>query len=537
MTAAVWRGGAATGTLDRRWWLAVSAAGALQSWAMVDPAAWPLPLLAIALLAAGVGRATPRQAAALGWAFGCSWLVASTWWLYISMHRYGGLAAPLAAAAVLLLCAALSLYLAGAMGWVARQRCGRPLADATRFAAGWLAAELARAVIFTGFPWAATGYSQVDGPLAVLAPWIGVYGLGALVAWAAAAVGFALGRRPGSARPGPAALLPVALALALLAGPAAWGVLRGPPEFTRQSGSLTVALLQTNVAQDEKFAVEHMPDALAWVAQALTGSRADLVVAPETAVPLLPDQLAEFAPGYWAALQRHFGAPGGPVALVGVPLGSYAKGYTNSVVGLSPATAETPPDRPEAGYRYDKTHLVPFGEFIPTGFRWFTELMNIPLGDFDRGPLNPPSFPVGRERVAPNICYEDLFGEELARRFRHEASAPTVLANVGNIGWFGDTIAVPQHLLISRLRALELQRPMLRATNTGATAVIDHRGVVTAQLPPFTRGVLEARVQGREGLTPFARWASVAGLWPLWALAALGLAWPRHRAGPGEAAR
>jgi apolipoprotein N-acyltransferase len=532
----------ATSTTTRRlnpWWLlAVAAAGAGQSWAMVDSAAWPLPLLAIALLAAGVGGATPRQAAALGWSFGCAWLLASTWWLYISLHRYGGLAAPLAAAAVLLLCAALSLYLALGMAWVARQRgrrppghSVRPLADASRFAAAWLAAELARAVIFTGFPWAATGYSQVDGPLAVLAPWLGVYGLGALVAWAGAAVGLALrgwhgGRLPGGGLRGRAVAVPLVLAITVLALPAAWGLLRGAPDFTRASGSLTVALLQTNVAQDEKFAAEHLPATLNWVARALLAARTDLVVAPETAVPLLPEQLAELAPGYWAALQQHFGQPGGPVALIGVPLGSYERGYTNSVVGLSPATVATPASQPEAGYRYDKTHLVPFGEFIPTGFRWFTELMNMPLGDFNRGPPDPPAFAVAGQRVAPNICYEDLFGEELARRFTDEASAPTVLANVGNIGWFGDTIAVPQHLLVTRLRTLELQRPMLRATNTGATAVVDHRGVVTARLPPFSVGVLEATVQGREGLTPFARWASAAGLWPLWALAALGLAWP-----------
>jgi apolipoprotein N-acyltransferase len=519
------------------WLLAVVIAGAAQSWAMVDPAAWPLPLLAIALLAAAVGGATPRQAAALGWCFGCAWLLASTWWLYISLHRYGGLAAPLAALAVWLLCALLSIYLALGMAWVARQRCGRPLADASRFAAAWLAAELARAVIFTGFPWAATGYSQVDGPLAVLAPWLGVYGLGALVAWAGAAAGLVFqGWRAQQLR-GAAVSVPLALAVALLVLPAAWGVLRGAPEFTRPSGRLHVALLQTNVAQDEKFAAEHLPATLDWVAQALLAAKADLVVAPETAVPLLPEQLAELAPGYWAALQRHFGQPGGPVALVGVPLGSYERGYTNSVVGLSPATAHTPTDQPEAGYRYDKTHLVPFGEFIPTGFRWFTELMNIPLGDFNRGPPHPPAFGVGRERVAPNICYEDLFGEELARRFSDEATAPTVLANVGNIGWFGDTIAVPQHLLVTRLRTLELQRPMLRATNTGATAVVDHRGVVTALLPPFTVGVLEATVQGREGLTPFARWAGAAGLWPLWALAALGLAWPRGGARRGAEAQ
>ena len=309
-----------------------------------------------------------------------------------------------------------------------------------------------------------------------------------LLAWAGALLALGAGQAAG------ARWRPAALALAVLALPAVWGIVLGPPDFTRPGRSLKVALLQTNVAQDEKFAAERMPAALAWVEQTLTSTQADLLVTPETAVPLLPDQLQELVPGYWDGLRQHFSRPGGPAALVGVPLGNYDAGYTNSVVGLSADTAA-----PGSGYRYDKTHLVPFGEFIPTGFRWFTELMNIPLGDFNRGPLNPPSFPVGGARVAPNICYEDLFGEELARRFADAATAPTVLANISNIGWFGDTIAIPQHLNISRLRSLELQRPMLRATNTGATAVIDHRGVVQAALPPFTVGVLSATVQGREG--------------------------------------
>jgi apolipoprotein N-acyltransferase len=287
-----------------------------------------------------------------------------------------------------------------------------------------------------------------------------------------------------------------------------------PADFTRPAGELSVALLQTNVKQDEKFAAQHMPETLAWVARQLLAQNADLVVAPETAVPLLPFQLKDYAPGYWDTLVEHFKAPG-RAALVGVPLGDFDTGYTNSVAGLSG-------DRNGGTtYRYDKFHLVPFGEFIPPLFRWFTDLMNIPLGDFSRGVLNPPSFPVGTQRVGPNICYEDLFGEELARRFVDPAKAPTLLANISNIGWFGESIAVDQHLHISRLRSLELQRPMVRATNTGATAVIDHRGAVTALQPPHTRGVLLARVQGREGNTPFASWASRGGLWPLVLLATL----------------
>ncbi len=504
--------------------------GALQTLAYDHTAAWPLPIFTLALLLLRLQPATPRRAALLGWCYGIGWLAAGTWWIFISLHRYGGLPAPLAVASVLGLAAALSLYLAAACAAYARWRRGSGW-DALLFAALWLLAELARGVIFTGFPWLAVGYSQLDGGLAPLAPWVGVYGMGAAVALIAALAVAPLSRRRGvtgqagqTGQTGP-------LRRGTRAGPAAAALLVAallmlprflPSDFTRPAGEISVALLQTNVSQDEKFAVDRMPEALAWTARELLVARADLVLAPETAVPLLPDQLAEFAPGYWASLVAHFQA-GGSRALIGVPLGDHERGYTNSVAGLSPALA----------YRYDKTHLVPFGEFVPRGFRWFTEMMNIPLGDFERGVANPPSFTVQGQRVAPNICYEDLFGEELARRFVDASKAPTVFANISNIAWFGPSAIDTQHLNISRMRTLEFQVPMLRATNTGATAVIDHQGRVSARLAPYTRGVLQGRVQGREGVTPYARWAALAGLWPLFigavavVLAAVGL--PRRQ--------
>jgi apolipoprotein N-acyltransferase len=451
------------------------------------------------------------------------------WWLFISMHRYGGLPAGLAAAAVLILALALSLYLALACAAWVRLRTGHPALDALSFAACWLLAEWARAVIFTGFPWAASGYTQIDGPLAALAPWVGVYGLGAIVALAGACLGLAwlaLRQRRGQA------VLLVAAAVGVFLVPG----LTGAPEFTRSAGTQTVTLLQTSVPQDEKFSGERLPQNLAWLAEALGRARGELVVAPETAVPLLPAQLAELAPDWWPAIVARFAATQ-QVALLGMPLGSFDDGYTNSAVGLHRPRPEVlqPPARAEAAvqglemqagvaYRYDKVHLVPFGEFIPTGFRWFTNLMNIPLGDFSRGPLDAPSLQAGAQRAAPNICYEDLFGEELAVRFRDPSRAPTVLVNLSNIGWFGDSIALPQHLNISRMRSLELQRPMLRATNTGVTAIIDHRGEVTHRLAPFVRGALEGAYEGRVGTTPFAWWAGRWGLWPLFGLALMALA-------------
>ncbi len=493
------------------WGLMLAALGALQTISFVNTGAWALPIVSAAFLVWRLNLNTPRQAAWLAWCYGTAWLCAGVWWLFISMHRYGGLPAWLAALAVFALAAALSLYWALAGAAYARWRSGNVLRDALLFAALWLLAELARGLVFTGFPWVASGYSQVDSALALLAPWIGVYGMGAVLAfvaaWAANAL-MAQARKPLRQR---GALL-AALLLALCAG---WllPLIALPYTFTQASGTLSVSLLQSNVAQEEKFAAELLPEALAWAAEALTSSQADLVLGPETVIPLLPSQLRDLAPNLWPTLHQRF-VNSNQAVLVGMPLGDLERGYTNSVVSLADAT-------PGGGYRYSKHHLVPFGELIPTGFRWFTEMMDIPLGDFERGAMNAPSFVVRQERVAPNICYEDLFGEELAVRFVDAAAAPTVLANISNIGWFGNTIAIPQHLNISRQRTLELQRPMLRATNTGATAIIDHRGRVTAQLPPFTRGALQGQVQGRTGNTVYADWVARWGLWPLVLLALL----------------
>jgi len=294
---------------------------------------------------------------------------------------------------------------------------------------------------------------------------------------------------------------------------------------------LSVTLVQGNIAQDQKFQPgTGVQDALGYYGAQLQAAGTALVVLPETALPLLPDQLP---PAYWAALKQRF-ASGSQAALIGLPMGSERDGYSNAVLGLQPGA----PD-----YRYDKQHLVPFGEFVPPFFRWFIRLMDIPLGDFKRGALVQPAFEWQGERLAPNICYEDLFGEEIGAQFADPLRAPTVLVNVSNIGWFGNTVAIDQHLNISRMRALEFARPMLRATNTGATAVIDAQGRVTHALARHTRGALVAEVQGADGLTFHARWVSRFGLAPWWLLgggvlllAALALWRSAHRlrSSPGQ---
>jgi apolipoprotein N-acyltransferase len=464
--------------------------------------------------------------------------------------------------AVLALAGALALYYAVAAALLVRFWPRAWAVQALFFAALWTLAELARGRWFTGFPWGAGGYAQVD-LLGGWAPWVGVYGMGFIAACLAAMLAHvlasllaALGSRGRVATAGQGganrwslrAALPAVLWLLIVGGSVAGAErLRGLGQAdTAAAGDLRVWLLQGNIAQDEKFvAGAGIARALAWYPQqieqaVLAASQGldaapQLVVAPETAVPLLPQQLPA---NFWQPLLVGLSQPGTrePVnVLMGLPLGSYTQGYTNSAWGLSSDTAGEAlqtagglgdPHREQGSshevnspfYRYDKHHLVPFGEFIPPLFRWFTEMMNIPLGDFNRGGLGQAPWAVAGQRLAPNICYEDLFGEELAASFRDRAAAPTVLVNLSNIAWFGNSIAIDQHLHISRLRALELGRPMLRATNTGATAVIDHSGVVTAALPRLTQGRLEAAVQGRSGTTLFARWASRWSVGPVWVL-------------------
>jgi apolipoprotein N-acyltransferase len=235
-----------------------------------------------------------------------------------------------------------------------------------------------------------------------------------------------------------------------------------------------------------------------------------LVIAPETAIPLLPQQLPT---PYWSRLQQRF-ASGKQAALIGMPLGNFQEGYTNSVLGLKPDQGEP--------WRYDKHHLVPFGEFIPPFFKWFTNLMNIPLGDFKRGPLGQARFDWQGQRLAANICVEDLYSEELGQLFADSERAPTIFVNVSNLAWFGNSLAMDQHLQIARMRALEFERPFLLSTNTGVTAIIDYRGRTVAQAPRDTRTVLEGEVEGRNGVTPYAWWLARTGLWPLW-MGAVGL--------------
>ena len=449
-----------------------------------------------------------RLAALWGGLFATVWLGGTIGWTFVAMHTYGGLPALLAALAVLALAGLLALYYALVCGLFLVIAPVHRGFSAIVFSALWLLAELARGRWLTGFGWGATGYAHVDGPLAGWAPWLGVYGVCAIAAWLAM-TGVHMVRPvvAGSRwRLRVWGLVSLGLVLAL-----PWALPAGALASSGSSGRLGVTLLQGNIAQDEKFEPgSGVPLALQWYAEQLQNSRTSLVIAPETAIPVLPQQLP---PTYWAALQQRF-ASGQQAALIGTPLGNTQQGYTNSVLGLKPGL--------EPAWRYDKHHLVPFGEFIPPLFKWFTAMMNIPLGDFNRGAPHQPPFEWQGQKLAANVCVEDLFGEELALNFADPTQAPTIFLNISNLAWFGDSLAMDQHLQIARMRALEFERPFVLATNTGVSAIVDHRGRLVSTLARNTRAVLVGEVEGRTGVTPYAGWVARFGLWPLWLLA-LGL--------------
>lgn len=469
-----------------RWWLALPLAGAAAVFGFAPFYGYPLPFLSMAVLFLAWRRCSgPRSGAGFGLAWGLGFFLAGVSWVYVSLHDVGGMAAPLAGGATLLFCTALAAYPALAGYVFCRVRSGRPLADALLAAGLWTLAEGLRGGLFTGFPWLSLGYSQIpDGPLAGFAPVIGVHGVGALLALCAALPVF-VGRRGLWWAPVAAIMTVAAVGFGLR--DRAWTEPSGEP--------LTVSLLQGNIPQTIKWVPEYLPRSIETYLRLAREHPAQLLVLPETALPLTLDRIPE---DVLAGLTRH-----GDVIL-GAAARTAEGGYVNAAVRVDPDLRTQ---------IYAKTHLVPFGEFVPPGFTAFFNWVNIPMADFTAGASGQPPFAIAGQRPMPNICYEDVFGDEI-RRTVPEA---TLLLNLSNTAWFGRSLAQPQHLQIAQTRALETGRPMLRATNTGMTAAIMPDGRVEAELPAFTTGALTVTVRGYAGRTPFVR----IGNRPVWLFALL----------------
>ncbi|HEU4352790.1 MAG TPA: apolipoprotein N-acyltransferase [Burkholderiales bacterium] len=449
-------------------------AGAATTLAFAPFGLHPLALLTSAVLVRLWMHAPPQRCALLGFAFAAGLFGAGVSWVYVSLHQFGGMAAPLAAFATVVFCALLALFPAAA-GWLqARVPATDPARACLLIPAAWVLSEWMLSWIFTGFPWLALGYSAAGWPLQGYAPLGGVYAVSFLIVSVGGMLWLLFGHKP---------RFLVVLVLVLGTGEAlrhvAWTLPAGAPVPT--------ALLQGNIAQEVKFVPERAPRILETYARLAEGTQARLVIFPETALPAFLDRID---PAYLARLDA-VGKRNEGDLLVGVPYRAGRDVYYNSAFSLGVSPRQI----------YHKVHLVPFGEFVPLGFRWTLDVLSIPLSDFSRGSPAQPPLDVGSQRVAVNICYEDVFGAEIMRLLPEA----TLLVNMSNVAWFGDSLAPAQHLQIARIRAIESGRMYLTATNTGITAAIDRDGRVIARLQQFTEGRLEISAQGYSGATPYVR--------------------------------
>ena len=452
---------------------------------------YPVPVLALAVLFVQWGRAeTPRAAAGLGFFFGLGLFCSGISWIYVALHDFGNMPMWLAGAATLLFSAFLSLFTALA-GYLQAQVKNTPLLArvALVMPACWVLIEWLRGMIFTGFPWLTLGYAHGGSALAGYAPLLGAYGV-SLVAAICSGLLAILWRERWS-RSGKIAF--AAFAIFWTAGfflrNIAWTVPYGAP--------FSVSLVQGNIPQDIKFNPEVLDETLNTYRRLVMQNPAKLTVLPETAFPMMEDEVPQ---SLIMQLRDNARQNGGDILI-----GAFERdkgGYYNSVFSLGMS---------ENAQHYRKHHLVIFGEFIPLRpvFGWLiNNVLQIPMGDLARGDLRQAPLSVAGQRVAVDICYEDVFGEEVITALPEA----TLLVNVTNDAWYGDSFAAAQHRQMSQMRAIETGRMMLRATNTGATAIIGVDGRVLHQLPQHRQAVLHGMAQGYDGATPYVRWGNAAVL-------------------------
>ena len=459
---------------------------------------WPLAIVMPAVLIALWDGATPRRAAVLGFWFNAGTFAVGTYWLYISLRLIGHAPIPLA----LLLMAALVAIMGGyhaLLGWFVAKFL--PARGAWRWLVAipgaWLLVEWFRSWFLTGFGWLALGYAHTDNWIGNFAPLFGQFGLGLLsLVLAGALVALLLGTKQGR----------IGAAVVMLAIAAGGFALRGI-EWTRPYGKpITVAVVQGATPQDEKWIDDYF-DKILETYRALTRQAhgADLIVWPESTIP----DLINLHIPYVKEIYQEASATGSALVFGAIRMepgqGDVKDKYYNSVLSW---------DRNAEGVGiHDKHHLVPFSEFfpVPSFIRDWLRLMDLPYSSFDRGAAVQEPLQAAGQYIAASVCYEDAYGSTQLPALRKA----TLLVNVTNDSWFGRSTARYQHLQISRMRALEAGRPLVRAANDGVSAVIGAHGEILARAPEYDANVMRAEVQPRTGLTPYAG----VGNWPVVCLA------------------
>jgi len=464
-------------------------AGALSTLSFAPYNLWPLGLVSIALLYQGLKQVSSKQAAVRGGAWGLGLFASGVSWIYISIHLHGNASPLLAGFLTGGLELGLSLFIAlWAWVWVRFFRSNSPWLGSLGFAAVWVAQEVFRSWFLTGFPWLYHGYAHTHTWLNGYAPLGGVWLLGGISVFMACLLSeWRLVRQP------------LQCGLALLAVGALWlgGYGLQQVAWTTTKGQpLSVNLVQANVEQSRKWDPDYITHTLSLYRDLTYAQPAtDLVVWPETAVPVLQSQGQYFVDGIAANLAER-----GSTLITGIPVDEMGPNglriYNGIMVGGSEPQSE-----------YLKQKLVPFGEYVPLEelLRGLIDFFNLPMSSFSRGPADQQPLLAAGYRLAPLICYEAVYPDFAAK----QAAQSDLLITISNDSWFGSSIGPLQHLQMAQMRAIEAQRWMIRATNNGVTALIDQHGEIRTRIPQFQQEVLLGEVQPMTGLTPYLRLRSV----------------------------
>jgi len=470
--------------MDRFGGLLMLFAGAAAVTAFAPFGYYPVIIGALFLLFKQWSCDTPRQSLRRGFLFGLGFFGTGITWVFNSIHVFGHVPVAGALAVTLGLVVVLSLYPA-LLGYCLGRFCRAPswAVLVVAFPAGWVFAEWLRSWLFTGFPWLNIANSQIDSPLAGYIPVLGVYGTGWLLALL------------------PALLLAIVKnqrrlpSMVLLFMVPLTGYLLDRVQWTTPRGeAIRVSLVQGNISQDDKWAPENLLSTFSrYTDLTFTSQLSDLTIWPETAIPAFHDQVND---GFIAYLETELAKTGASL-LTGIPvLDRQRWEYYNAVITLGGEQAF-----------YYKQHLVPYGEYLP--MRWLIghalDALAVPNADFSSGTDTQPLLQAAGYPVATSICYEVVFGEQIIKALPEAA----MLVNVSNDAWFGDSLAPHQHLEMARMRAKETGRAMLRATNTGISAIIDHDGRIVQQSPQFEIAVVSGPVTPMQGATPYVRMGNV----------------------------
>jgi apolipoprotein N-acyltransferase len=504
-----------------RFFAVAALSGALTAYLGFAPVGWWwFPFVGFAVLAALIQNASNvKRGALIGFVFGVAYFLAGVSWVRISLNEFGGMPLPTAWFAALLFCAFLALYPMLACAFATWAKPKGNFFFAAIFASAWTFAEYLRAHVFTGFEWLSVGGTQVPNALFTgVLPIFGIFGTTWFVIFMSGLVmsafqsstldvkpvdswgKFAL-KHPYRINAGVAAV--VVFALVGIA-------IRSVTEFGEPvSRKTSVSLLQGNIAQTLKWDPERFASTLVLYEKLITEAKGELIILPETA---LPSTLDRIDPAYIERL-RKIAVAKNTNLIIGVPVQEKEKFYNAAIsLGVEPTQ------------QYRKVHLVPFGEYMPLrgALAWFYANLTIPMSDFSKGDADQPLIKVNGQTLGISICYEDAFARDVHRTLPDA----TLLVNISNDAWFGKSAAAEQHLQLAQMRAIEFARPMLRANNTGITAVIDEKGRVTQRLESFTPGILETTIQGRKGYTPYMVWGDLPIL--LMCLAGMGIGGARR---------